>query len=101
MNRKSSFKIYVILLIAIALGMVAVSISAQYDNQDSVQEMAENSSDNTSENILADSSDYPGSCCDTNSEINSGYPGSDSCCRSVSEPKPSYSDSRNRGCCSN
>ncbi len=65
MSEKSRFKIYVILLIAIALGMVTVSISAQNDDQDSVQEIAENSPDSSSENIPADSFGYPGSCWDS------------------------------------
>jgi len=61
-----------------------VSISAQNDKPDSIQEIKKITPKISLENITTDNSNYPSSCGN-----------------SVSNPEPNDSDSRNRECCSN
>jgi len=96
MNEKSRNNIYIIFGLAAVLGLVAVSISAQNDKPDSIQEIKKITPKISLENITTDNSNYPSSCGNSGSCGNYG-----SCGNFVSNPEPNDSDSRNRECCSN
>lgn len=97
MIEKSRFKIYTIILIVILLGMITVSISAQYIYQDSTLETSEDTKDNPIQNTNSSTPSYPGSFCNTKYESISAN--SNTCCNTISKPKSSDDGSIRRGCC--
>ncbi len=99
MNKKSINKIYIIFGISAVLGLVAVSISAQNDKPGSIQEIKKITPKISLENNTTDISNYPDSCCNTDTTSTPNNSGS--CSNPVSNPKSNDSDSWNRGCCSN